>query len=122
MIPLLKKVIDQDILGAPLWFKPIQLTINNFMQNTFAILKRQITFQDNIRCEIKELKLTAPVVSFSVPITIPKPLGVILLGIEGKDFTSEPAIRWSTSQKAILIESLSGLTAGNEYKVRILII
>jgi len=122
MIPQLKRLLDSDLPGSPDWMKTALVTLNKFMQDTYSVLKKGITFQDNIRADIKELNLRAPVSEFKVPSTIQVPIGVLLLGVTGKLITSEPVLQWSPTQGGVLIDSISGLTSGNEYKVRILII
>ena len=121
MIPQLKRLLGSDIPEAPAWMNTVLGTVNKFMQDTYSILKKQITFQDNIRCEIKELSLVAPI-AISVPTSLANPIGVLLLSVEGTDFIVEPVLKWSNAQGAVKIDSISGLTSGKTYKVRILVI
>lgn len=119
-LPTLKRLAISDVKDAPRWMDSVMFTLNNFFQYLFSALDHNLSFQDNISCQIVEVKRAAPFEDFKVVSKLAKPIGVLLLGVSGVGATS-PVLSWRQDRDNLLI-SVSGLTDGNEYNLRILVI
>lgn len=56
-LPTSKKVLREDVKEAPSWIEVILSTMNSFFEDVYFALNKQITFRENISCQIKELEI-----------------------------------------------------------------
>lgn len=117
---MLKRINKSDLPGAPAWGDTLVNMVNNFMQTVNGLLVNGLTFQNNFKCEVKEFTANAPISSYKVSSKIVNPTGVLLLGVFGTGI-SDPVLSWEQNQLSVKV-SISGLTSGNAYKVRLLIV
>lgn len=57
-LPRLRKILREDLKEAPNWVDRLIDPINQFMESTFNLLNKNITFNGNIACQIKGLDFT----------------------------------------------------------------
>lgn len=122
MLPSLKRVQRENMPDAPAWIDEIITIVNNFFQNIYKILNKGITLQDNVRCEIREIERIAPIQDLAIPTKILPPTGIIMLSITGPEFSDPVVMRAHVTQSNVIVDTITGLTSGSTYKVRILIL
>jgi hypothetical protein len=132
-LPPYRRIGLEDIKGAPSWVEGLISILNNFMETVYGALNRNLTFSENFRAEYKTFTLTAGATAnlnkfrFTTSLKL-KPVGVLPLYVTelGGDYVvltnpySIPSWRWESGQ--IVIESITGLTSGEQYSVTVLVI
>jgi hypothetical protein len=131
-LPPQKRILREDVKGAPSWINPVIDILNSFMENTYQALNRNITFSENIGCAIKEL-------TYKTPSTYPsgledmefisglksKATGVILMQVVDKDLYLPPPgpvyVPWVENNGSIVISTVTGLEADKTYLIRLLV-
>lgn len=131
-LPSQKRVLREDVKGAPSWINPLIDTLNSFMETIYQAMNRNMTFSENIACTIKEL-------TYSTPSTYPsgveltefmsnlktKATGVMLMqAYEKATYTPPPGpiyIPWVEDNGTIQIGTITGLEASKTYIVRLLV-
>lgn len=121
-LPPLKRLFDKDLMPMPQWFQPMLLLCNSFFQNVWQALNSQITFQENVRSQIIDFNYVAGS-AIKLTTTLPEPLiGVILLQIGTGPIGGGVTVVWQQIEKTIEIKQITGLTNGEQYNVRLLLI
>ena len=131
-LPSQKRVLREDVKGAPGWINPLIDTLNSFMETVYQALNRNITFGQNVACQIKEL-------SYRTPATYPagvenieflsdlktKATGVMLMQVYDRaDYSPPPGpvyVPWIENNGTIIIYPITGLEADKLYVVRLLV-
>ena len=127
-LPIIKKILREDISTAPSWIDQVIGPINSFMETIYMSMNKNLTFTENLASFVKELTYKADgttVVSF--PNTLKtKAMGVVLLqAFQKKDYTpvlTTVYIPWVESNNEIKISPIIGLTNGETYTIRVLVI
>jgi hypothetical protein len=113
----------QDLLDKLLY------GINQFFESVSNSLNKNISFEDNIACQVKELVLTAPITQAkpaSFVNTLGRPCrGVLLINAENlsdanSPLTAAPFIQFTGAADQIVITNISGLTSGKQYRIKII--
>lgn len=121
-LPPLKKLYDKDIEGAAAWAKKLLIVINSFFQHTSEALNKNLTFQDNILSQIVDLDyIGGTAVTLSTKLRQPL-TGMLVLQVSGLTITGAVQPIWMQIEQRIEITSFTGLTTGNQYKIRLLFI
>jgi hypothetical protein len=130
-LPPQKKILREDLKDAPSWVNPLIDTLNNFMESVYQSLNKNITFEDNVSCFIKELIYKTPStyptmdnVEFTSLLKV-KATGVQVLQVYNRA-TYEPAtgavyVPWVEDNSTIRIFPITGLAASTTYVVRLLV-
>ncbi len=130
-LPQTKKILREDLKDAPDWIRGVIEPINSFMENVYQALNKSITYQENLRCFIKEItyKTTSlyPVaddIEFMNDLKV-KATGIIVLQAVEKG-TYVPAagpvyVPWVEDNGTLVIKSITGLEADKTYIIRLLI-
>lgn len=131
-LPSQKKILREDVKGAPNWIGVVIDTVNSFMETVYQAMNRNITFRENIACMIKEL-------SYKTPSTYPsglepiefmttlktKATGLWLMQIYDKATYLPPPgsvfVPWVENNGTIVISTITGLEADKTYVVRLLV-
>ncbi len=89
-LPPQKKILKEDLKGAPSWINPLIDTVNNFMETTYSLFNKNITDTENIACQIKDIiyKTTsaypvADVLEFQSELKT-KATGLLVLQLQGQ--------------------------------------
>lgn len=132
-LPPYRRIGLEDIKGAPSWIEGLITILNNFMETVYGALNRNLTFSENFRAEFKTFNLTGGASAdlnkfrFTTSLKL-KPIGLLPMAVTelGGDYVvltnpfSIPSWRWESGQ--IIIESITGLTSGQQYNVTVLVI
>lgn len=131
-LPPYRRIGLEDIKGAPSWVEGMISILNNFMETVYGALNRNLSFGENFRAEFKSIVITAGATAdlnkftFTTALKL-KPSGVLPMSATelGGNYVvltnalSIPSWRWESGQ--IIIESISGLTSGEQYQVTVLV-
>jgi hypothetical protein len=118
----LKRLVDQDYADSPPWFMQFVRVINSFFQDVSAVLQGQLTFQDNFACQVVDLDFAGGSTP-KLATTLRTPVrGVVVLSVTGSGVTGAPFVVWRQDADGVLIQQVTGLTSGNAYKLRLLLI
>lgn len=113
---------------------PLLGIVNNFMENVTVLLTKNISFEDNILCQVKEIDVTAPIAP-STPYTFRNEIGnrvgafqcrgIIVKNVlnltDNTPLTGAPFISFAnTQQSQIRIDNITGLTSGKKYRITII--
>jgi len=132
-LPASKKVLREDVKGAPSWIIPLIDTLNGFMETIYQAMNFNITFTENISCQIKEITYITPstypvgvdAVEFTSSLRI-RSSGLWLLQAVEKQTYLPPAgpvyIPWTENAGMITIGTIAGLAASKTYTIRLLLI
>lgn len=131
-LPNQKKILREDLKGAPDWINPLIGTLNSFMETVYQALNHNITLQENVNSFVKEITYKTPstyptgvdTVTFISTLKT-KPIGVQLLQVYDKaTYTPPPGpvfIPWVEDNGNIVIYPITGLEADKTYLIRILV-
>ena len=124
-----RKFSLEDFPSAPAWMGAFLSTLNQFIQEVYSGTQNNVTVEDNLYREIKELKFTLD--SATYPISFkpkwnvnPKGMAVIYcLASDGTSPSTYPWISYSMTSKGLIeISAILGLTSGKTYSIRMEII
>jgi hypothetical protein len=131
-LPTAKRVLREDLKGAPGWIGPLIDILNSFMETVYQAMNRNITFAENIGCTIKEL-------TYKTPSTYPtgledqefmtglktKASGLwVMQAIEKSNYEPAPGpvyAPWVEINGNIVLGTITGLEASKTYTIRLLI-
>lgn len=133
-LPTQKKIMKEDMKGAPEYMDPVVGTVNSFMESTYQALNKNITFQENIASFIKEINYTTNAAYPGTPNEPVKfqnqlktrPIGLLAIQVYDKATYTPVSIAGSVpwiedNSGSIVIHNLPGLEASKTYVVRFLI-
>lgn len=131
VLPPQKKILREDLKDAPSWVDLIINPLNSFMENVYQTLNRNVTFPQNIACQIKTI-------SYVTPSTYPtmddlkfmstlktKATGVMLWQIVDANYLPPPGpvyVPWTEDNGSIVIKPLTGLVASKTYTLTLLVV
>lgn len=132
-IPVQTKLLLEDVPEENRdWMSRIIIPLNQFISSAVAALTSDLTFTENIRCQIKEITFTNNAASFplSFKSTLKyRPLAVLKMNII--DISPAPADLTDpidipqfdfTQTQTIEIPTITGLVADQKYKLTVLVI
>jgi len=130
-LPNVQKILREDVKEAPSWLGSMLDPINNFMQIIYQALSKNISLQDNIACQVKELTYITPstyptMSNISFPSTLkPKAPALMLMQIVNKS-TYIPVLTavyvpWIEENGQIIVYPIVGLAASTTYNVRLVV-
>lgn len=128
-LPALKKILLEDLKGAPSWAGPMVSVINNFMEAVYQALNKNISDDQNVACQIKEIVYTTPSTYPTVDdVTFLSGLKIkatqLFVSAAYDIDTNVPAIGpvyapWQDNNGTIVIKSITGLAASKTYLIRL---
>lgn len=130
-LPVVKKILKEDLKGSPEWVNPIIDAFNSFAETIYQALNKNITFDENVRCFYKELSYrtdsaypVAADVRFMNSLRV-KATGVqVLQAISQDDYTPAPGpvyVPWTEDNGNIIVRAITGLEANKLYMIRLLV-
>lgn len=134
-LPTIKKVLNEDIKSLPNEIKqgiqPIINTINNFMEVVYQNFNKNVTFEQNVACFVKEIVYKTPStyptmenVEFGSELKS-KASGLMLVQalVRGTyvPVTTAVYVPWVENNGVIVIYPIVGLQADTTYTIRLLI-
>lgn len=129
-LPTSIKVNRQDIQNAPPWVFPMLSIYNTFNQAVYDALNGNLTYSENVRCQIKELTFRTlqtynsgdwDILQFVCPLKV-KPVGLTLLQIYRTDnvVILQPVfVNWQYVNGNIVLPWITGLENATEYTLRV---
>lgn len=118
----------EDFKGQEAWIGPLLSAINQALQELQPINVNQLTVAENLSQEIIEIKFVNDSVAFPLRAKtkfnqLPKGLHIIYcMASDGTTSVDYPWPDYSFSNQQMIINSLTNLTSGKTYTVRILVI
>lgn len=132
-LPTQKKILREDLKGAPVWVGTLIDVINSFMESVYQALNKNITFNENISSFVKEIIYKTPStypsgvenIQFANTLKV-KAQGLVLLQAYDKA-TYIPAegpvyVPWVEDNGSIIVYPITGLDADKTYIIRLLVI
>ena len=126
LIPV--KLTLEDFKDQMSWIGPLFTIINEFTGDVFRGFTNQLTIEENLYQEIKEIKFKNTSSSFPLKFQTkfnihPKGLNQIYLFDNTLNEISGllPQVKWSFADNAVSISSITGLTANSTYSIRFLV-
>lgn len=118
-LPPLKRIYESD-LGQG--FTQLVIFLNNVFQMLWNTLNRNITFQDNIRSQVVAFNFVGGS-TINISSTLKGPLiGIIPLQVAGGAITGGISVIWQQIGQVVEIKEITGLAAGSQYNIRLLLI
>lgn len=134
-LPPVRRIFREDLgTDVPDWITRLLAPLNLVLQSLYTALNHTLTFEENIQCQIKEFTLAAGAAAtdnvFNFALTLPKrPTGLWLVAALRTDgvvetFTTPPYPSWTWDSGAggINISGITGLTNGQTYLLRVIVI
>lgn len=126
------RLTREEFKDAPAWIERLIAWLNTLFEQLASYFNKGITFDSNIRCQIKEFSITAGAAAanntFSFPCTlkvIPRMLikgSVVQMSGNYVVLTSAVEITWRYDSGSIVVSGISGLTNGEIYEFVVLLI
>lgn len=124
----INRIRREDLPKAPEWIDPIINILNNFIEQVYSAFNKDITFSENINCQIKTvlIKYTDFPYKFNCTLKV-KPSCVFLGKVEKKSgahetITNATSIDWLYDAGNIVVYNIAGIDATSQYYVTMLII
>ena len=114
MLPSFKRIQREDVADAPSWILRMIVPINNFFQNVYSILTKNVTFEDNIRSESYDLVINGSDSTAEIVLN-----GVLLTQITPAPLAGA-TITWQQVGNELQILNITGLDPAEQYNLRIL--
>lgn len=139
-LPNQKRILREDLKEAPNWIERLITPLNSFMESVYYALNKNITFNENIACQIKTINFTtnsdystaSPVVNGFTQLQFrhslrTRPQGVIIMQTIKKEssyvaITEAVTLDWYENNGIIYINYISGLEDSQEYDIKLLVI
>ena len=122
-LPPYRSLFDQDLTGMPEWFRPLLVAFNGFCQAISVALARNLTLQDNFASQFVDLKVQGGVKTL-IATTLQNPVKLLLVVQISGDaaITGGVTAVWQQVGQTIEISQITGLTAGGNYNLRLLLL
>ena len=119
LLPPLKRIYEQDVENS---ISPLLALLNNIFQSLWNALNRNLTFQENIRSQVINIDYVGgSTINISTNLKAPL-LGVLVLQTAIGPVTGGVMAVWQQTGQVVEIKQITGLTAGSQYKLRLLLI
>jgi len=130
-LPPLKKLLREDLPGAPDWVSPMINVINSFFEASYQLFNKNIAYDQNIACQIKEISYSTPStypaiddIQFVSGLKIKATGCIVLAAFDSETYT--PAVGpvyapWQDVNGNIVIGPITGLVASKNFTIRLLI-
>ena len=118
----MKRLLDQDLVGMAAWFRPALVVVNNFFQNVWQALNNGLSIQDNLRAQIVDLDYVGGT-AMNITTSIREPLiGILVLQVAGNGILGAVQVIWSQIGPVVSVSQIVGLTVGENYKLKLLLL
>lgn len=131
-LPFTKKILKEDLKGAPSWANNIIEPVNSFMESVYQLLNRNVTFTENFFSFVKEINYITPSTYPSgvgdiqfVNLLKSKASGIIVAqAYEKSTYIAAPGpvyAPWVEVNSNIVISTITGLEASKTYLIRLVV-
>ena len=139
-LPVINRILKEDLKEAPSWIDKLLYPINTFIESVYNALNKNITFTDNIACQIKQISFTTQAAytdggsanwtDISFPNTLRnKAQGALFLDIREDNTIFIPAtsnsslsLSWIELEGRIIVKYITGLKNSTKYNITLLIL
>lgn len=136
-LPVIKRVLREDIPSAPDWIGRLLYPMNLFFENVYNALNSDLTFSENIRSQVKDISFTTSsaydgtaanfeTLEFTIELgSFPQGVFILSLVEDTDNFTpieDSPFINWQAINGVMQISLITGLTASKSYILKVLVI
>jgi hypothetical protein len=132
-LPQQKKILREDLKGAPEYVNGIIDPVNSFMESTYQALNKNLTLNENLSSFTKELTYKTvstyptnqPVTTFKNSLKI-RPTGVwVMQAYDKTTYTPAPGpvyVPWIVDNNGdIAVHTITGLEANKTYLIRLVV-
>lgn len=120
------RIRREDIQEAPDWIQKILDPLNRFIENIFLLTSSRIDYENNIQSQIGEYDISTAAIPVTFKYNMKQPpKGVFVMAcFNSRNYNDCPAVQigWNFDGTNISIVSQTGMTAGVDYKIRLLVI
>lgn len=131
-LPQQKRILREDVKGAPSWVNGIIDTLNSFMESVYLILNHNVTLTENMSSFVKEIFYQTPstypsgVSNIEFMNTLKsKATGVWVMQVYDRDVYLPPPgpvyVPWIEKNGTIVVYPITGLEASKNYTVRLVV-
>lgn len=124
-----QKFTVEEFQSQSTWIDKLFSPLNQFTGSLVEAFNNQLTVSDNLYQEIKEIKYVNTSTNFPLVFRTKfaaYPRGLLPIYLQnttlGSYSTLTPWVVWSYANNQITISSISGLTSGSSYTIRLLVI
>jgi len=123
-----KKLTVEDFTEQQSWIGKLLQPLNDFFSQVYQGWNNGITVEENLHQEFRDLKFTVDSTTFPIKVkskfsVYPKSLTIVYCqDSTGAGPTAAPWASWTYNNGQIQISSITGLTVGKTYTVRIHVI
>lgn len=105
--------------------------VNPFFNFITDVLSNKLSFKDNMNAEVLDISLTAPINptnTLSIKTNLKTPcIGVLCVYIRNESnqaavLTTPPFFEWTQDGNQVIIHNITGLTSGNDYLIRVILL
>lgn len=129
-LPAIKRLTTEDFKDQTSWIGKLLAPLNDFMSSVAGALNRGLTFTDNFAAQVKELEFTVDANTYPLKFLCTlstKPVGLWIVKAEHaantpSTLTTAVWADWSYVNGQVLINSFSGLTPGQKYRICVILI
>lgn len=110
------------------WIGKLLSPLNSFIESVYALTQNNVSIEDNLFQEIKEIKFVNNAANFPLKFQtkfnkLPKSvLCIYCVATDGTTSSAQPWATWSYSNSQIQIDSLTSLTTDKTYIIRVHVI
>lgn len=131
-LPTQKKILREDLKGAPDWVRPMIDVLNSFMEAVYQALNKNITFSENIASFERELIYTTPStyptgvenVEFMTQLKTKARGLCVQQAYDRSTYVPAPGpvyAPWVDDNGTLIVYPITGLEASKTYVIRLLI-
>jgi len=138
-LPSIRRISREDLSDAPAWIDKLLVPLNQFIEQVYLGLNKQLTFEDNFVAQYKTLAFrtsaaygTAPLAdnfdTISIGLTLGRKVrGILLIDLKVKGasqtvLTSPSGVDWIENNGQAQIRYITGLAPQTDYIFSVLII
>ncbi len=131
-LPFIKKILKEDVKGAPSWINNVIEPMNSFMESIYQLVNKNVTFTENFFSFVKEITYITPstypsgVEDISIMNTLKAKASGIIVAQAYEKGTYIPApgpvyAPWVENSSDIIISTITGLEASKTYLIRLVV-
>jgi len=131
-LPVIKKILREDVREAPSWVNGLIDPINSFMETVYQALNKNLTLTENIASFVTEITYrtisTYPTgqetTNFMNQLKV-RPSGVMVMQVYDKlTYLPPPGpvyVPWTLNGDQIVMRTITGLEADKAYMIRLVV-
>ena len=131
-LPTAKRILREDVKGIADQIGPVIDTLNSFMETVYQAMNRNMTFHENIRCQVKEIPYRTPS-TYPAGVEKTKFLSELkvkatglwpVFAVDKSDYSPAAGpvyIPWVEDDGEIVISTITGLEASKIYTIRLIV-